>query len=230
MPADRILLGVIGRPHGVHGLVHVTSHTADPADLTAYGPLSDDRGRRFMLHWRGAGLVEVAEQVNGAAIKVADRRAAEKLTNTRLYVARSALPPPEEDEFYLADLVGLNAMDVSGTTIGAVAAVHDYGAGASLEIARADAPALLVPFTRAAVPVVDVSEGRLIVDEDIVRDAECDEVQSSEAELTASHAAFRNAASHRRTIGKRPRSPQPARPSPDARRAPASTSGGRGVR
>jgi len=230
MPADRILLGVIGRPHGVQGLVHVTSHTADPADLTAYGPLSDDRGRCFTLHWRGAGLVEVAEQVDGAVIKVADRRAAEKLTNTRLYVARSALPPPEEDEFYLADLVGLGTMDASGTRIGTVTAVHDYGAGASLEIARPDAPPLLVPFTRAAVPVVDLSEGRVVVDENILRELEDDEVQNSEAGPTASRAASRNAAGGRRTTNKRPRSPQPARPSPDARRAPASPSTGRGVR
>ena len=230
MPADRILLGVIGRPHGVHGLVHVTSHTADPADLTAYGPLFDDCGRRFTLHWRGEGLVEVAEQVNGAAIKVADRRAAEKLTNTRLYVARSALPPPEEDEFYLADLIGLDAMDTSGTRIGTVTAFHDYGAGASLEIACPDAPSLLVPFTRAAVPVVDVSAGRVVVDENIVRNAEDDEMQSTEAEPTASRAASRNETSRRRSNDKRSRSPQPARPSPDARHAPASPSSGRGVR
>jgi 16S rRNA processing protein RimM len=231
MPADRILLGVIGRPHGVHGLVHVTSHTADPADLTAYGPLSDDRGRCFTLHWRGEGVVEVAEQVDGAAIKVTDRRAAEKLTNTRLYVARSALPVPEEDEFYLADLVGLGAMDASGTRIGTVTAVHDYGAGASLELARPDAPSLLVPFTRAAVPVVDLSEGRVIVDENIVREAEDVEVPSSEAEPPAGRAAAsRNPASRRRNTDKRPRSPQPARPSPGARRAPASPSSGRGAR
>lgn len=230
MPAERILLGVIGRPHGVHGLVHVTSHTADPADLTAYGPLSDDRGRWFTLHWRGEGLAEVAEQVDGAAIKVTDRRAAEKLTNTRLYVARSALPVPDEDEFYLADLVGLGAMDASRTRIGTVTAVHDYGAGASLEIARPDAPSLLVPFTRAAVPVVDVNEGRVVVDEDIVRDGEDVEVPSSEAEPTAGRDASRSPASRRRNTDKRPRSPQPARPSPDARRAPASPSSGRGAR
>ena len=230
MPADRILLGVFGRPHGVHGLVHVTSHTADPADLTAYGPLCDDRGRRFTLHWRGAGLVEVAEQVNGATIRVANRRAAEKLTNTRLYVARSALPPPEDDEFYLADLIGLGAMDASGTRIGTVSAVHDYGAGASLEIARPDAPALLVPFTRAAVPVVALSEGRVVVDEVILREADDDRLEESEAESSAGRAASRNEARRRRTTDKGPRLPQPARPTADADRVPAAPSSGRGAR
>jgi 16S rRNA processing protein RimM len=230
MPADRILLGVIGRPHGVHGLVRVTSHTADPADLIAYGPLSDDGGRRFTLRWRGEGVVELAELVNGTAIKVADRAAAEKLTNTRLYVERAVLPPPGEDEFYLADLVGLGAMDTSGATLGTVTAVHDYGAGVSLEIARPDAPSLLVPFTRTAVPLVDVSEARLLVDENLVRDAEDDAVQSTETEPHASHAASRNATNRRRNTDNRPRSPQPARPSPGARRVPASPANGRGAR
>ena len=109
VPESRILMGVIGRPHGVRGLVRVTSY-AD--DLTAYGPLSDAQGRRFVLRWRGEGVAEIAEMVGGAEVKVADRTAAERLTNTRLYVDRAQLPEPEEDEFYLADLIGLAAVDV----------------------------------------------------------------------------------------------------------------------
>ena len=85
------------------------------------------------------------------------------LTNTRLYLERDRLPPPEAEEFYLADLVGLAAFDSDGAKLGAVTTVHDYGAGASLEIAREGAPALLVPFTRAAVPEVDLPAGRLAV-------------------------------------------------------------------
>lgn len=163
MPQSRILLGVIGRAHGVRGLVRVTSHTADPAALTAYGPLTDERGRRFVLRWRGEGVAEVTELVDGQPVKLADRSAAEKLTNTRLYIDRSALPTPEEDEFYLTDLIGLDAVDTDRQRIGRVALVHDYGAGASLEIERAGAPALLVPFTRAAVPAVDVAAGRVTI-------------------------------------------------------------------
>ncbi len=99
----------------------------------------------------------------GAEVKVADRAAAEKLTNTRLYVERERLPEPEPDEFYLADLVGLAACDAAGAGFGTVTAVHDYGAGVSLEIGREGAPPLLVPFTRAAVPEVDVARGRVVV-------------------------------------------------------------------
>jgi 16S rRNA processing protein RimM len=162
MPAERILLGVIGRPHGVRGLVRVTSYADPPEALTAYGPLSDEAGRRFALRWQGEGIAALAEVVGGTERKVADRDAAARLTNTRLFVARDALPPPEEDEYYLADLVGLAAVDANGATIGRVAAVHDYGAGASLEIERDSAP-LVVPFTRDAVPEVDVAGGVVVV-------------------------------------------------------------------
>jgi 16S rRNA processing protein RimM len=160
LPESRILMGVIGRPHGVRGWVRVTSYAED---LTAYGPLSDAKGRRFVLRPRGDGVAEVAELVDGAEVKVGDRTAAETLTNTRLYVERERLPEPEDDEFYLADLIGLIACDAAGAAIGTVAAVHDYGAGTSLEIARENAPPLLVPFTRASVPEVDVAGGSLTV-------------------------------------------------------------------
>ena len=163
MPASRILLGVIGRPHGVRGLVRVTSYADPPEALASYGPLEAEDGRRFTLRWVGAGVAELAELRDGAAVKLADRTAAERLTNLRLSVPRERLPAPEAEEFYLADLVGLAAVDAAGTALGTVVALHDYGAGASLEIARPDGPPLLVPFTRAAVPEVDVAEGKLVV-------------------------------------------------------------------
>jgi 16S rRNA processing protein RimM len=158
VPESRILLGVIGRPHGVRGQVRVTSY-AD--DITAYGVLSGDKGRSFVLRMRGEGVAEIAEVVDGVEVKVADRTAAEKLVNTRLYVERTRLPEPEADEFYLADLIGLMALDPGGATLGRVSAVHDYGAGASLEIEGAKP--LIVPFTRACVPEVDVAGGRVTV-------------------------------------------------------------------
>ena len=163
MPDSRILLGVIGRAHGVRGLVRVTSHTADPAGLTTYGPLTDAKGRRFALRWRGEGVAEVTELVGDAAVKVTDRNVAERLTNTPLYIERTQLPPPDEDEFYLTDLIGLPAFDPAGAALGRVAVVHDYGAGTSIEIERDHAPALIVPFTQACVPVVDVAAGRVVV-------------------------------------------------------------------
>jgi len=154
----RVLVGVIGRPHGVRGLVHVTSYTADPAAIAEYGLLEDQKGGRYRLEWVGEGRARLAVVGAGGERVIADRGEAAKLTNRRLYVRRAALPPPEEDEFYLADLVGLEAFDGDGAALGRVSAVHDYGAGASLEIG-----ALLVPFTRAAVPVVDLEGGRVVV-------------------------------------------------------------------
>ncbi len=159
MTGGRVLLGVVGRPHGVRGLLRVHSYTADPADLASYGALSDEAGRRWSLAWRGDGVAELRDG-NGHAVP--DRNAAERLVNTRLYVERKLLPAPEEDEFYLADLVGLAATAPGGDPLGRVAMVHDYGAGISLEIAG-EGPALIVPFTRACVPEIDVAGGRVVV-------------------------------------------------------------------
>jgi 16S rRNA processing protein RimM len=165
LPEERILMGVIGRPHGVRGLVHVQSYTADPDALADYGVLSDDRGRSFKLLWEREGIARLSQRVDGRFVPVADRDAAAALTNTRLYVPRSALPPAEEDEYYLADLIGLRAEDQTGRLLGTVALVHDYGAGTSLEIAaEGGAPGLLIPFTARAVPVVDIPGGRIVVD------------------------------------------------------------------
>ena len=91
---------------------------------------------------------------------ITDRNEAETLTNTELFTPRSSLPAVDEEEFYLADLIGLKAMSEDGAEIGTIAAVHDYGGGSSLEIMPG---ALLVPFTRAAVPVVDVSSGHVVI-------------------------------------------------------------------
>ena len=143
MPDNRILLGVIGRPHGVSGRVHVTSHTADPADLTAYGPLSSADGRLFTLRMTSEGIAEIREILDGTPVKIANRTNAEKLTNVELFIDRSRLPQPDEEEFYLADLVGLTAVDAAGAPIGTVTTVHDYGAGTSLEIAGSAAPTRL---------------------------------------------------------------------------------------
>ncbi len=163
MPDSHILLGVIGRPHGVRGLVRVASYTADPADLAAYGTLSDAQGRLFDVAWRAAGTAEISEVIDGRRVKVATREAAEKLTNVKLFVAREKLPPPDEDEFYFSDVIGLSAFDEAGVAVGVVTAVHDYGAGASIEIERAGQSPLILPFTRACVPEVDTGASRIVV-------------------------------------------------------------------
>jgi 16S rRNA processing protein RimM len=154
-PAGRILVGEIGRPHGVRGLVKLRSFTADPAAIASYGPLTDATGeRRFALTLLADGLARVEG--------VDDREAAARLTGTGLYVARASLPPPEEDEFYLADLVGLRAETAAGEPLGRVRSVEDNGAGAFL--ALDGPPERFVPFTRACVPVVDTAGGRVVVE------------------------------------------------------------------
>ena len=171
MPADRVLLGVLGRPHGVRGLMHVLSHTDPPDALAEYGVLETADGRRFTLAWRGPGLAALTEQTASGPRPVADRDAAEALVNASLFVPRDRLPAPEADEFYLADLVGLAARDAAGAALGRIAAVHDYGAGASLEVHRDGAAPLLVPFTRAAVPEVDLAAGVVVLAPPSVVDA-----------------------------------------------------------
>jgi len=110
----------------------------------------------------GVATAEIAIRTDDGEQKITDRDAAARLTRTELFIDRDRLPPAEEDEFYLADLVGLAAVDPSGTMLGTVQTVHDYGAGASLEIFGEGRP-LLVPFTKEAVPVVDISAGRVVI-------------------------------------------------------------------
>lgn len=153
MGAGMILLGEIGRPHGVRGLVRVRSFAAAPEGLTAYGPLVDDAGRTLVLTLVAADLARVEG--------ITDRDAAARLTGTKLYVPREALPPPEEEEFYLADLQGMAAFTDSGESLGEVRAVEDHGGGAFLVLSGP--PERLIPFTRAAVPVVDVAARRLVI-------------------------------------------------------------------
>lgn len=154
MGGKRIMVGEFGRPHGVRGLLRLRAFTADPAAITAYGPLSDEAGtRQFRLTVKGPDLVAVEG--------VVDRDAAQRLTGTRLFVAREALPPTEEDEFYLADLIGLQVVTEAGEAFGSIRAVEDHGGGAFLVI---EGPhEMLLPFTRQVVPVVDIASGRLVV-------------------------------------------------------------------
>ena len=148
-----VLIAELGRPHGVRGLMRVRAFSE--AAVTAYNPLVDAQGRAFVLLPRGQDVVAVEG--------VADRDAAARLTGTKLYVERERLPPPaEEDEFYLADLVGLRAEGAQGTAYGNVLAVEDHGGGPFLILSGP--PERLVPFTRIAVPVVDIAGGRVVVE------------------------------------------------------------------
>ena len=158
---SRVCVGIITGAHGVRGAVRIKSFTAEPKDVARYGPVEDESGER-QLRLR---LVGAAKGVVIAKLAdVADRDQAEALRGLRLYLPRSALPPAGDEEYYHADLIGLAAALADGTPLGRVRAVHDFGAGDTLEIDRAAGPPLMVPFTRAVVPVVDIEAGRLVVD------------------------------------------------------------------
>ena len=160
-PDKRVCVGVIAGPHGVQGAVRVKSFTADPDDVARYGPLEDESGeRRFRLRLAGSAKGVVIARLRG----VADRNQAEGLRGLRLYLPRAALPPTGAEEYYHADLIGLQAMLADGAMLGQVRSVHDFGAGDTLEIVRPAGPPAMVPFTRAIVPVVDLAAGRLVVD------------------------------------------------------------------
>ena len=159
--AGRLCVGVIAGAHGVRGLVRIKSFTEDPAGLTAYGPLTDEAGaRRFEVTVTGRTKGVLLARIAG----VNDRDAAQALCGARLYVARAALPELDEEEYYHADLIGLDAADRDGAPLGKVSAVHDFGAGDVLEIERPDGESLLVPFTKTAVPRVDPAGGRVVVE------------------------------------------------------------------
>ena len=167
---DRVLVARIGAPHGVRGEVRLFVFTEDPAAILDYDPLTDATGR---TRYRITALRAAKDHFVARLANVADRTAAEALTNVDLYVPREALPAPEdEDTFYHADLIGLAVEDEAGARIGTVTALHDFGAGDILEYAPSlpgiRAKTLMVPFTRAAVPVVDVKAGRLVVAEAFV--------------------------------------------------------------
>jgi 16S rRNA processing protein RimM len=160
-----VLLATIGAPHGVRGEVRVKSFTAEPMSLGDYGPLAAADGRRFDIE-----RLRPAKQVVIAKFRgIDDRDSAEALNGTELYVDREALPAAGEDEFYHADLIGLTALREAGEALGTIVAIHDFGAGDILEIAPARGPSLLVPFTRAAVPHVDMADGRVIVSAAVAR-------------------------------------------------------------
>jgi 16S rRNA processing protein RimM len=159
---DLVCLGQIGAAHGVRGEVRLHSFTAEPAAIADYGPLETDDGRVFEI----ASLRPAKDHFVATFAGVADRNAAERLANTKLYVPRERLPEPDEpDEFYHADLIGLAVVDPAGQRLGTVVAVHNFGAGDLIEV-RPDTGIKtdLVPFNAANVPAVDIAAGKIVVD------------------------------------------------------------------
>ncbi len=159
-PDDLICLGALAGAWGVQGAVRIKSFCAEPQSIFGYAPLLTEDGRSF-----GLALIK---PLNGAfAAKLAGirtREEAEALKGVRLHAPRARLPALPDDEFYHADLIGMEVFDPGGASFGRVHAVHDHGAGDLIEIVRPGLPVAILPFTRAAVPTVDLVARRMIVD------------------------------------------------------------------
>jgi 16S rRNA processing protein RimM len=155
-----VLLAVILGAHGLKGEVKVKTFTEAPQALARYKQLHAKDGRVFTV----AGLKPAkADEAAVAFAEVSGRTAAEGLKGLELFVAREALPAPDTNEYYHADLVGLTAMDEEDRTIGTVRAIHNYGAGDVIEIVRDDGDSVMLPFARDFVPLVDVANARIVV-------------------------------------------------------------------
>lgn len=156
----RVCVAAIAGAYGVRGETRVKSFTAEPRAFADYGPLATEDGRRFEARITRALSGGFAVRLSG----VATREAAEAMKGVRLHVPRERLPAPQDEEFYHADLIGLSVFDPGGAALGRVRAVQDYGAGDFLEVTTPDGKQLLLPFTRLAVPTVDLSAGRIVAD------------------------------------------------------------------
>ena len=156
---DKVCVGAIAGAFGVRGEVRLKSFCSEPQDIAGYGPLTTEDGTRSFT----IKLTRPVKSGLGAMLSgVSTRDEAEALRGTTLWAPRDALPSLPDDEFYHADLIGLDVFDTGGQMLGRVRAIYDHGAGDILEIAGKDD--LLLPFTRAIVPTVDLKAGRIIVD------------------------------------------------------------------
>jgi 16S rRNA processing protein RimM len=165
MMADRICVAQIEGAHGLRGEVKVKSFTADPLAVKNYGPLqSEDGAASFDIETVRPGREYAKGHLIARLRGVPDRDAAERLRNVRLFVPRERLPPAGTDEFYHADLIGLVAVTADGAKVGTVVAIHDFGAGDILELTPSTGSGtLMLPFTEAFVPKVDIAAQRIVV-------------------------------------------------------------------
>ena len=157
---DKTCVGAIAGAFGVRGEVRLKSFCTTAEDIATYGTLTtEDGARRF--------AVTLTRPVNGGLgarlSGVETKEQADALKGVTLWADRAALPALGDDEFYHADLIGLEVVDTGGANLGRMRAIHDHGAGDILEI-HGQSGTLLVPFTRAAVPTVDLSARRIVAD------------------------------------------------------------------
>jgi 16S rRNA processing protein RimM len=160
VPAQ-VCVARIGAAHGVRGAVKLWTFTEDPFAVTRYGPLSTrDGARAFEVAHAREGKGHLVATLKG----VTSRNEAERLNGLELYVAREKLPATDEDEYYHTDLIGLAAVTATDEPLGKVIAIHNFGAGDIIEIAPPSGATLLLPFTNAVVPTVDLAGGRVVIE------------------------------------------------------------------
>ena len=158
----RVCVGAVAGAFGVRGEVRLKSFTAEPDAIAAYGPLQTEDGARFFE-------VTLTRPVKGGYAArlsgVTSKEDADALRGTRLYIDRAGLPAPEEEEFYHADLIGLAVHDTGGALLGHVKSVQNHGASDLLELRLPDSSqTVLLPFTKAIVPTIDLAGGRIVAD------------------------------------------------------------------
>ena len=159
--ASPICVARIGAAHGVRGAVKLWTFTEDPLAVTAYGPLvTKDGARSFEIATAREAKGHLVATLKG----IATREDAEHLNGIELYIARDKLPATDADEYYHADLIGLAAVNGAGESIGRVIAIHNFGAGDIIEIAPPQGATMLLPFTNAVVPSVDLASGRVVIE------------------------------------------------------------------
>ena len=156
---DRVCVGAIAGAFGVRGDIRLKSFCAEPTDIANNGPLTTEDGKRSFT----VKLTQPIAGGLGARLSgIATREEAEALKGVTLWAPREALPSLPDDEFYHADLIGLEVVDTGGQILGRVSAIFDHGAGDILEVIGKEQ--LLLPFTRAVVPTVDLKAGRIVAD------------------------------------------------------------------
>ncbi len=160
MSKEKIVVGVIAGSFGVKGEVRLKSFCAMPEDIANYSPLYTEAGVEYSVKINRSIKNGFAARLSGIRFK----DEADALRGVKLYADRALLPALPDDEYYYADLIGLEVLDTGGTALGKIADIQDHGAGDILDIrGHALKSALLLPFTREVVPTIDLSAGRVIV-------------------------------------------------------------------
>ena len=159
--AAPICVARIGAAHGVRGAVKLWTFTEDPLAVQRYGPLTTkDGARQFEVTHAREARGHLVATLKG----IATREEAERLNGIELYVGREKLPATDDDEYYHADLIGLAAVTPANEPLGRVAAIHNFGAGDIIEIAPPHGTTMMLPFTHAVVPTVDLKGGRVVIE------------------------------------------------------------------